>query len=235
MKKYSTLLFDADMTLFDFDSAEATAFGIVMDNHGIQYTEAEFERYKRINASLWERFGRGEITKEELQSERFTVYLATLGSGYTVNDGIRFNAEYIEALSDCSNLFSGARDLCRKLSEYYDMYIVTNGISRIQKKRFATSEIFPYFRDIFVSEDAGAPKPMPAYFNYVFGVIGEWRRASSVIIGDSLSSDIVGGINAGIDTVFYNPSGINTPTDIVPTYTVENYAQLEKIFLQGEI
>ncbi|MCI8388465.1 MAG: noncanonical pyrimidine nucleotidase, YjjG family [Clostridiales bacterium] len=229
--KYTTLLFDADMTLFDFDTAELTAFGIVMNNNRIQYTNADFEAYKSINAKLWERFGRGEITKDFLQAERFTAFLKTLDNGYTESDGKRFNSEYVDALAECPMLLDGALELCRELSEKYDMYILTNGISRVQKKRFAASEISRYFKDIFVSEDAGAPKPMTAYFDYVFAHIGEDRRASSIMIGDSLSSDIAGGINAGIDTMLYLPHGDISKSDIVPLYTAKSYDDIRALLL----
>ncbi|MBQ2765866.1 MAG: YjjG family noncanonical pyrimidine nucleotidase [Clostridia bacterium] len=230
MRKYTTLLFDADMTLFDFEGAERSAFGIVMASHGIQYNAADFDRYRAINSELWARFGRGEITKEYLQDNRFALFFDTLSVPVSV-DGKRANAEYVDALADCSELFCGAEELCRRLSEKYEMYIVTNGVSHTQKKRFYASPIRPYFRDIFVSEDAGAPKPMREYFDYVFAHIGEGRREGSVIIGDSLASDIAGGITAGIDTVWYNPRGEVNGTDIIPTVTVGGYAQLLELFM----
>lgn len=226
MSRYTTLLFDADMTLFDFEAAERSAFGIVMDSHGIQYDEAGFLRYKRINAQLWEEFGRGEITKEYLQRERFGRFLATLMPVPNVG-GEALNRAFLDALADCSELFCGALELCRRLSAKYELYIVTNGVSYTQKKRFYASPIREYFNDIFVSEDAGAQKPMAAYFDYVFAHIGEDKRTASVIIGDSLTSDIAGGIAAGIDTVWYNPKGHKNDTDIIPTFEVGSYETLE--------
>lgn len=225
MSRYSVLLFDADMTLFDFDAAERSAFGIVMDSHGIEYDEAGFLRYKRINAGLWEEFGRGAITKEYLQRERFGRFIKTLTPVPEVSGEV-LNRAFLDALADCSELFDGAIELCSELSQRYELYIVTNGVSYTQKKRFYASPICKCFRDIFVSEDAGAQKPMPEYFNYVFTRIGEEKRASSVIIGDSLSSDIAGGIAAGIDTVWYNPDGSYNTSDIIPTATVDSYESL---------
>ncbi len=225
MSRYKTLLFDADMTLFDFDAAERAAFSIVMDSHGIEYDEAGFSRYKRINAQLWEEFGRGEITKEYLQRQRFGCFIETITPVPDIC-GETLNLAFLDALADCSELFDGALDLCRELSRKYELYIVTNGVSYTQKKRFYASPIREYFRDIFVSEDAGAQKPMPEYFDYVFARIGEEKRSTSVIIGDSLSSDIAGGIAAGIDTVWYNPKGSENTTDIIPTATVDSYVSL---------
>lgn len=230
MRKYTTLLFDADMTLFDFDAAERDAFGIVMADYGIQLSEGDFERYSRINKELWSQFGRGEITKEYLQDNRFRMFFDTLDTPPSI-DGKTVNASFLEALADCSQLFDGAEELCRALSGKYEMYIMTNGISRTQRKRFRASPILGYFRDIFVSEDAGAPKPRREYFDYVFSRIGEDKRKSSVIIGDSLEHDIAGGIAAGIDTVWYNARGERGTADIVPTVTVHSYAELLQLLL----
>lgn len=225
MSRYKVLLFDADRTLFDFDGAERIAFGKVMRSFGIQYDEDDFIRYRDNNLRLWAMFEQGGITKDELLTRRFDEFLATLDPVPGV-DGKTANAAYLEALADGSQLFDGALELCRELSGEYELYIVTNGVSRTQKKRFYASPIRDCFRDIFVSEDAGAPKPMKAYFDYVFSMIGEDKRACSVIIGDSLPNDIKGGNMAGIDTVWYAPDGKINDTDIIPTVTVASYDEL---------
>ena len=225
MSRYKTLLFDADMTLFDFDAAEKSAFGIVMERFGIKYDDEAFLRYKKINSQLWEEYGRGEITKEFLQAERFGRFLATLTPVPNIG-GETVNLAYVDALADSSELFSGAAELCEKLSKHFEMYIVTNGVSHTQKKRFFASSVRGYFGDIFVSEDAGAPKPMKAYFDYVFSHIGEEKRENAVIIGDSLSSDIAGGITAGIDTVWYNPEKAENTSEFKPTHEVRSYGEL---------
>lgn len=230
MKKYTTLLFDADRTLFDFDAAERDAFGIVMSAHGIQLDNGDFERYVRINDGLWEQLGRGEITKEYLLDNRFGLFFDAIGKKVDVSSAL-LNAEYVDELADVSKLFDGAEEFCRELSKHYEMYIVTNGVSHTQKKRFYLSRIHEYFKDIFVSEDAGAAKPMREYFDYVFERIGEDKRRSSVIVGDSLPHDILGGINAGIDTVWYNPKGACNTTDITPTKTVTSYTELLEMLL----
>ena len=225
MKKYTTLLFDADRTLFDFDAAERDAFGIVMRTHGIQLKDGDFEKYVEMNSEMWDMLGRGEITKDYLLENRFGLFFESIGM--TVGTpSAQLNAEYVDVLADCSNLFDGALELCRELSGEYDMYIVTNGVSHTQKKRFYLSPIHEYFKDIFVSEDAGAEKPRREYFDYVFARIGGDKREASVIIGDSLAHDILGGINYGIDTVWYDPKHIGNGTDIIPSATVHDYGEL---------
>lgn len=231
MKKYTTLLFDADRTLFDFDGAERDAFGIVMASHGIELSESEFLCYVHINSELWEQLGRGEITKEYLQDNRFGIFFEKIGRTVSVPSA-RLNFEYVDALADCSNLFPGALELCRELSEHFEMYIVTNGVSHTQKKRFFASPIQRYFKDIFVSEDMGAAKPAAEYFDCVFKNIGEDKRAGALIIGDSLSHDILGGINAGIDTVWYNPGNTLNSMNIIPNAIVGSYTELRSMLLQ---
>ena len=230
MKKYSTLLFDADRTLFDFDAAEREAFGIVMSSHGIQLSDEDFARYILINEDLWDQLGRGEITKEYLQDNRFGIFFEAIGKRVDVSSAL-LNAEYIDELANVSKLFGGALELCQALSAHYDMYIVTNGVSHTQKKRFYLSPIHEYFNGIFVSEEAGAAKPMREYFDFVFERIGEDKRSSSVIIGDSLPHDILGGNGYGIDTVWYNPGGRDNTTDIIPTKTVKSYTELLELLL----
>lgn len=225
MKKYTTLLFDADRTLFDFDAAERDAFGIVMKAHGIQLNDGDFEKYVGMNSEMWDMLGRGEITKDYLLENRFGLFFESIGKTVSTPSA-QLNAEYVDVLADCSNLFDGALELCRELSGEYDMYIVTNGVSHTQKKRFYLSPIHEYFKDIFVSEDAGAEKPRREYFDYVFARIGEDKREASVIIGDSLAHDILGGINYGIDTVWYDPKHIGNSTDIIPSATVHDYEEL---------
>lgn len=232
MRKYDTLLFDADMTLFDFEEAERISFAAVMAAEGIACTPSDFLRYHRINADLWSRFGRGEITKDFLQAERFTAFLATIDAKYTREDGIRANGRFVAGLSACSVLLDGAEALCRELAKTHTLYIVTNGISRVQHARFEKSPLTPYFADVFVSEDAGEPKPGAGYFNYVFGKIGEEKRPRAVIIGDSLESDIRGGEVAGIDSVWYNPGRKPNDTDIRPTAEAADYGTLYKILTQ---
>ena len=116
----------------------------------------------------------------------------------------------------------------------YDLYIVTNGVERKQKKRLANSAVKPYIKDIFVSEEVGVPKPMKEYFDYVFAHIGEERRESSVIIGDSLTSDIEGGRRAGIDTILFCPSGKPSGETPVPDHIVRDHAELVRLLMPTE-
>ena len=225
MSRYQTLLFDADMTLFDFDAAEREAFGVVMKAHGIHFTEEDYRRYQSINAALWEEFNRGEVTQEFLQTERYFRFLSTMGD-YDREMGKACNHAYLYALGECPQLLDGAEDFCREIAKDFDCYLITNGLSIAQRGRFGRSSIKPYFKGIFISEEIGYQKPRKEYFDEVFRVIGEERRENALIIGDSLSSDIAGGRNTGIDTVWFNPKKKENRSDILPTYEVSGYDEL---------
>ncbi len=231
MRKYKTLLFDADMTLFDFDTAETEAFYVTMKKNRIYCGEKELIRYKEINASLWERLARCEIDQADIQRLRFAIFLKELDSKYTDADGIRVNEDYRNALAEESVLLDGAKELCAALSEKYEMYIVTNGITVIQRKRFDNSEIKQYFKGIFISEEIGIQKPKREYFDYVFSHIGEEKRDGALLIGDSLSSDIKGANICGIDCIWYNASEKAAPDDIKPTYIAGSYGDILNILL----
>ena len=122
-----------------------------------------------------------------------------------------------------------AEELCKKLSEKYELYIVTNGIGTVQQSRLAKSGLLPYFKDVFVSEKIGSQKPEKKFFDFVFENISEKDKSKVVIVGDSMSSDILGGINAGIDTCFFNPLGREEVYS--PTYAVKSFKELENIFI----
>ncbi len=214
--KYKTLLFDADMTLFNFKAAEAIALKQVLENHGYPATEEIIALYSKINDGLWKAFERGEISRETLLSERFTRLFKELG---TDGDGETANKEYLYNLGSQTILLDGAEELCKTLAKDYDLYIITNGVTETQKRRFAASAIYPYFKGIFVSEETGSQKPHRAYFDYVSSSIPDWHAESTLVVGDSLTSDIQGAINYGLDSCWYNP-------DKLP-YTLKQPCNLE--------
>ncbi len=227
MKSYTTLLFDADNTLMDFYTAEEAGIRNTCFGFGIDYTEEIGRLYSAINDSFWKRFEKGEIKREEIKVGRFKEFLNAIGSDI---DPEKMAARYIEELSNGKMLLDGALPLCQKLSRKYDMYIITNGNSYIQKKRFWGSGLEPYFKNVFISEDMGAKKPDKAYFDKVLAEVSEKDKSKICIIGDSMSSDILGGINAGIDTCFFNRNGAEKLYE--PTYEVTGFEEMEKLFYE---
>ncbi len=217
--RYHTILFDADGTLLDFKNAEETALKKTFADHGFPFDEQTNHLYQQINHGLWGQFERGEIEKSVISTTRFTRLFQALG---IAADGVAFNTEYLYNLGDGSKVLPGAKELCAALAPHCRLYIVTNGISKTQYRRLGGSVIQPYMSDIFVSEDTGSQKPLKAYFDYVFERIPGLDLKKTVIVGDSLTSDIQGGINAGIDTCWYNPSHAENAEQIPVTWEIDD-------------
>ncbi|MZL69053.1 MULTISPECIES: YjjG family noncanonical pyrimidine nucleotidase [Eubacteriales] len=223
MSKYRFVLLDADNTLLDFDRAEEIALQTAFARWEVPLTEAVRARYQVINSRLWEQFERGEVSKEKLQSQRFDELFAELGLPHS---GADFNRTYMDALGEQGCSIPGAADVCRRLAQLCPLYLVTNGVSRTQHRRLQGSDITPYIADVFVSEDTGYQKPQKEYFDYVAAHIPGFDRAAALLVGDSLTSDMMGGQNAGIDTCWYNPGGKPNALGVPITYEI---ARLEEL------
>ena len=226
--KYDTILFDADMTLFDFRKAEEYALEETFLSHGCPFTPEIRERYIAINEDLWRSFEQGKISREYLMSSRFTLLFQELGLAV---DGILFNQEYLDHLGQHPFLLNGALELCRTLSRHCRLYIATNGVTNTQKNRLRLSEIRPFITDIFVSEETGSQKPLPGYFQYVAGHIPGWNPQRTLMVGDSLTSDIQGALNAGIPCCWFNPDFLPFTLKTPCTYEIHQLSQLVPIIL----
>lgn len=226
MKNYQTLLFDVDDTLLDFRAAESEALRSLFEEQYISFDSKIEARYQTINQGLWKAFEEGKIDQDEVVNSRFSLLFQAYGQ--TV-DGILLEKRYRHYLEEGHQLIPGALELITDLQKRYDLYIVTNGVSKTQDKRLRDSGLFPFFQGIFVSEDTGYQKPMKEYFDYVFARIPEFAVERGLIIGDSLSSDIKGGKQAGLDTCWFNPGRKPNHTDIVPTYEIHRLEELYPI------
>jgi YjjG family noncanonical pyrimidine nucleotidase len=224
LDKYNTILFDADGTLFDYDKAEETALKSACLQYGITYSPDRRNIYREINNRKWVEFDKSVINKQQLQISRFEDFFLEIGV-VNINANV-FNACYLDYLADGSQLIDGAETVCRKLSENKQLAIITNGVERTQLRRINKSAIKPYISDIFVSEKIDFAKPAFEYFNYVFESLNIEDKSSVLIVGDSLLSDIKGGMNYGVDTCWYNPSGLTNSTEITPTYYIESLLEL---------
>ncbi len=229
MSKYTTLLFDADETLLDFSFAEAMAIKTVCTSFGIKYCEDVRNAYSKINLSLWKQLEKGLVTRDIIKIRRFEQFAEVVGS--SASPAAMADC-YIQALSQCGFIIEGADELCTALSEKYDMYIVTNGLAVVQKNRLQKCGLLPFFSGVFISEETGSQKPEKKFFEFVFEGIPEKDKSKICIIGDSMSSDILGGINAGIDTCFYCAEKTDMP--YLPTYVAESYKDILKIFTETE-
>ena len=147
--------------------------------------------------------------------------------------GVKVDAEkmalwYFEELSKGNMLLDGALSLCESLAPHYKMHLITNGSTYIQKKRLGNSPIRAFFDKVFISEEMGVKKPDKAFFDMVISEIDEKDKSKICIIGDSMSSDILGGINSGIDTCFFNRSG--EKGKYIPTYEVKSFEEMKRLF-----
>lgn len=228
MKKYTTLLFDADGTLLDFKADEKAALLKVMKLYSIECSDENVELYSRINQSLWKAFERGEIEKQDIQNTRFKEFFKALGISEDYNF-TEINKIYLSFLSDGGRLLNGAKELLYKLKNLgYDICIITNGISSTQNKRLQRAEIKGLFSHIFVSEAVGHQKPKKEFFEYVFSIIDEKDTSKLVVIGDSLTSDIKGAVNSGIDSIWIRQDGETPADDCSPTYIIDDIKDVIK-------
>lgn len=224
---FTTILLDVDGTLLDFDEAERLGVCEAMRAWGVEPTPYLVERYHQINQEFWRSFERGEIAREDIFGNRFSRFFAALGKEV---DGRAAEDLYRKQLDLCAILIDGADDICAWLKgQGYDLYIVTNGVSDTQYKRLRLSGLDAYFTDIFVSEDSGSQKPFKEYFDYCFARIREKDPSRMLIVGDSLTSDIRGGINAGISTCWLNAGSQPRVAGIRPDYEIRSLQELKKI------
>ena len=206
MTVYTSLLLDLDDTLLDFKAAETHAIRGVLENNSLPSNDEAVQTYSRINKSFWESFERGEIPKNAIFTGRFKRLLEVFGRE---GDPAALSAEYCNALAAGYFTVEGAFEILDYLRQKgYRLYAATNGLSATQNRRIKGSGLAPYFDRVFVSEDSGYQKPEKEYYDYIISRIPEKNRRKILIVGDSQSSDILGGINAGIDTCWYNPQGL---------------------------
>ncbi|MFO7612363.1 MAG: YjjG family noncanonical pyrimidine nucleotidase [Clostridia bacterium] len=227
---FELLIFDADHTLFDFDRAERDALKKSLEGIRVELTDDMLGEYKRINNSLWKKFEKNEILQDLIKEERFRLLFDSLG----INDDHRaFAIDYISRLSDGSYLLDGALELLEDLNGEYRMALLTNGLSEVQHPRFEKSGISKYFEAFIVSGDVGVSKPNTMIFNKVLEKTGYIDKQKILMIGDSLTSDMLGGINFGIRTCWYNPDSMPNKTKIKPDYQIEELSDLRSV-LEGE-
>lgn len=223
---YTTVLFDIDHTLLDFEATERTAFRRLLEQQDLQWTLERETRYKTLNQALWKALERGEVTREEVIHSRFVTFFAE--EGRTV-DGREVDETYRGYLAQGTELIPGATALLEQLAGNVTMYVVTNGISKTQRARLEGAGLTDFFEGIFVSEETGFQKPMAGFFDHVFARIPQFDPARTIIVGDSLSADIAGGNQAGIATCWFNPDG-KSAADIKPTFMITSLAELPTLF-----
>ncbi|MBO0470565.1 YjjG family noncanonical pyrimidine nucleotidase [Enterococcus sp. DIV0242_7C1] len=222
--KFKTLLFDVDDTLLDFKLTEKKALHALFQEEEIPLTEEIETTYKKINHRLWREFEQGKTDKKTVIDTRFSLLFEQYGKKV---DGKQMGEKYRYHLSQGHDLLGNSKEIISRLRPDYELYIVTNGVAKTQYQRLKDSQMTPFFDDIFVSEEVGYQKPMKEYFDYVFDRIPNFDREKTMIIGDSLASDIQGGNKADIQTLWLNPENQATDGVIQPTYEI---SKLDDIF-----
>ena len=225
--KYEIIIFDADQTLFDFKKSERKAFENTVIDFGIEYDEGyHFKIYKEINTAIWKELENGLITQKKLKTERFKRLSKKLDIQF---DEFEFAKLFMKYLSKASFLYDGSIDLIKDLTKDFRLTILTNGLSAVQDTRIKKSIIAEYFEDIVVSEEVGVSKPNPEIFRHALNNINYTDKNKVLIVGDSLTSDIQGGINFGIDTCWFNPTMNLNKVGIEPTYIISDLIELKEI------
>lgn len=223
--KYDILLFDADNTILDFDKAEAQALQLAFEQCNLYYDDNVLAVYRRNNMKQWHLFEKGVIKdKSEVLFSRFVETFKELG----LTDNCDRAAElYEKYLHNGFYVIHNAERVLQQLQKFNcRLYLVSNGVLSIQNSRMKGSGMDKYFIKRFVSEEVGAPKPNKKYFDYCFAHIENFDSTRTLIIGDSLTSDIQGGVNSGIDACWYNPKYIDNTSNIKPTYEIDDLEQL---------
>lgn len=226
MKEYRTILFDADNTLFDFEACEREALSQAFKQYGYYLSEDIITTYNKINTHLWKQYELGLMDRKTVIYSRFGLLFQELG---IEDDGIAFEDTYQELLGMQHFFIKDAPEVVKYLYDKYDLYIVTNGVTVTQMRRLKESHLDRYMKRIFVSEETGYQKPMKEFFDYCFERIEDFHRDEAIIIGDSLSSDIKGGNNAGIATCWFNPNKDINNTDAKVDYEITSLRELMNI------
>ena len=223
-KLYKALLFDLDDTILSFTKAEEYALKKLFLYYNIEINEERINLYKEINLKYWKKLERGEITREDLLKSRFKEFFEVINYPLDFDKAYQANDIYFSYLTSKIFYVKDAISSLAILKEKYKIYIITNGIKKVQEKRIKLAKKLHFlYDDIFVSEEVGYPKPSKEYMDYVINKIGV-KKEEILIIGDSLSSDMMLGINNNVDTCWFNPQ--NGKTNLNITYNVRTYKEI---------
>jgi 2-haloacid dehalogenase len=225
-KHYPWLWFDADNTLFNYNKAEVTALQKSFHLVGLIFDESYMHTYQRINQNLWRLLEQQEITPAVLRVRRFQEFLEAIGM---TGPAEQLSAAYIQQLGLCSELIDGAYAVLAALHGKSKFVIITNGLTAVQRSRLELSPIKSFIAELIISEEIGAAKPHAGFFDVAFARTGNPPKGDVLIIGDSLSSDIKGGLDYGIDACWFNPNGEARPENLQITYEIGDLRELLEI------
>ena len=231
MAKYNCIMMDIDNTLLDFDAAERKALLETLQQFSLPCDEAAVSRYHEINSSLWGELNKGKIRRDKLVIERFDRFVKEIGAAAKATE---LNRAYTEHLATHADVIPGAEEALQELADVATMIAVSNGTESVERGRLKLSGFEKYFDDIFVSEAVGVSKPNPKIFQMAMRKLGIEHSDKVLVVGDSLSADIQGGVNAGLDTCWVNMNGLENESGLTPTYEVKALSELYPIVMEED-
>ena len=220
------VLIDLDDTILDFHKAERIGLENTLRHFGLEPTEDTIALYLQINQAHWHALEQGKMTRKQVNEGRFTELFRRFQKEV---DGPACAAYYLSQLALTHDYLPGAEEMMAALSPKYQLYVASNGNIAVQTPRLANSGLNAYIQDAFISEALGENKPSKAYFDICFSRIPGFDSSKAIMVGDNLTSDIQGGINAGIHTCWFNPAGKTNTTSIQPDYEIHSLSQLETL------
>jgi 5'-nucleotidase len=227
MKAYDWILFDADDTLFHFDAF--SGLQLMFSRHGIEFAEHDYQAYQTVNKPLWVEYQCGRIGAQQLQRERFQGWADKLQI-----PAHELNSTYMATMAEICTPIDGAVSLLGALNGQSRLGIITNGFTELQEARLARTGLAHHFDVLVISEQIGMTKPHREIFDHALSLMGNPARDQVLMVGDNPDSDILGGINAGLDTCWVNADGRTSPAALAPTYVVRSLAELERLLLAAK-
>lgn len=222
----TSILFDVDDTLLNFKAGQRQAIDKLFTEQGLVLTTTMRELYEAKNDQLWSDLEKGLVNREYVLAERFTYIFKEYG---LVKDGAEMDQIFRAHLANETIFMEDALEIVKELSQSYNLYIVTNGVAVTQYRRLEKSGLAPFFKGVYISEEVGYQKPMNEFFDCVFEKSPEIVKEETIIVGDSLTADIQGGLNTGIQTCWYNPEKQTNTTSVSPDFEINHLKQLKKI------
>jgi len=223
---YEWILFDADETLFEFDALRGLK--LMFSRLGVDFSDADFSEYQLVNKPLWIQYQDGAISAAELQYQRFQAWAERLDETPKT-----LNSAFLSAMADICAPLNGAAQLLNALRGKVKLGIITNGFTELQQIRLERTGFRNHFDVLIISEQVGVAKPHPDIFEHALSVMGSPARERVLMVGDNPDSDILGGLNAGLQTCWINTGNKPEPAGIKPHYQVASLPELESILLQS--
>lgn len=220
--KYKWILFDADDTLFHFDALKGLQ--LMFSRHDVDFTAEDYQQYQQTNKPLWVDYQEGRITADQLKNIRFQSWAVKLAVSTAY-----LNKEFLHAMADICKPLEGAKELLDSLIGKVKMGIITNGFTELQEIRLQRTGFNEYFSSLVISEQIGMAKPDIGIFEHTLASIGQPEKNQVLMVGDNPHSDILGGLNAGIDTCWLNTQGQTPPHNIEPHFQVNSLKELQRI------